>query len=225
MSLIKFVCDVPNEFEEILKSESENLTSDSNNKKRFYRSFGISLSKQYPVSKYSTTNYGRDSIERTNAVLYWIKSIYPNHELIQMQINSMDPGQIYPVHVDTRLFHQYAIRLHIGIKNNQNCEYIEFFKSNGCWRKKIYNIENFKLYEFDNRIPHSVHNKNQSSRVNIIIDVIEKKLLDSRDDWKKIEEDKVKRMEDIEKEFIQIPELYIYTLNNLKQRLLNNGLN
>lgn len=225
MPLIKFICNVPVELEEILKFEADNLINDLKNKKRFYRSFGLTLSKQYPVSKYSTTNYCRDSIERIDALLHWIKSIYPNHDFFQMQINSMDPGQIYPVHVDTRLFHQHATRLHIGIKNNRDCEYIEFFKSNGCWDKKIYNIENFKLYEFDNTIPHSVHNKNKSNRVNIIIDIIEKKLLVSRDDWKKIEKDKVQKMEEIDREFNKIPEFYDYTLNRSKQDLLNNRLN
>lgn len=222
MKLLKLVCDIPTEFIALLETEADLLLSNPDNKKRFYRPFGITLSKQYPVNKYSVTDYKQESIDRLIPLLNWIKSIYTDHEFFQIQINSMDPDQRYPVHVDAYLFHQYSTRLHIGIKNNDRCEYLEFHKDNDTWNKKIYTIENFKLYEFDNSIPHSVHNKNNSCRVNIIMDIMHKEILYSRDDWKDLHVDNTKMVEDIENEFIQIPDLYKYTLKSFRDFLLKN---
>lgn len=222
MSLFKYICDVPFDLHDCLIHEAEILLSNPKNKKRFYRVFGNSLSKQYPVSKYSVTDYKQDSIDRINPVLNWINQLYPGHSFFQIQINSMDPNQIYPVHVDTLSFHQHATRLHIGIKNNKDCEYLEFVKASGSWEKKTCYIENFKLYEFNNNCPHSVHNKNNSFRINIVIDVIDKTLLASRDDWKDLDMQEFWRMASIENEFVNIPEFYKYTLKAFKDHLVKN---
>lgn len=220
MELFKYICDVPNNLHTCLNNEADILLLNFIDKKRFYRPFGYSLSKQYPVSRYSVTDYKQDSINRINPVLDWINYLYPNHTFFQIQINSMDPNQIYPVHVDSYLFHQHSTRLHIGIKNNYKCEYLEFFQIDNQWHKKIHTIDNFKLYEFNNNLPHSVHNKNKSYRINIIIDIMEIKLMNSRTDWKNLHNDEFWKMEEIDRQFSQIPDLYQYSLASLKKNLL-----
>lgn len=129
-------------------------------KKHYVKGFKISS-----ISRSKNTDIPEFLIE----IIEWMKNIIGcyNHSAAQAMLNTIMPGQQFPIHIDSLYLHQVSKRYHICLDNSL-VEYY-FFCNDRIIRKTM---DTGVLYCYNNLIPHSVRNNSLSPRTNLIIDMI-----------------------------------------------------
>lgn len=122
--------------------------------------------------EYSNQMYGTaidDDSKKLRALSYSILDdilkLFPNFTYIKGEISCCYPNSEQRFHIDPRVFHRYAKRIHLPlITNNQSFLDIE---------SNSYHLEKGKLYEFNNIKLHRSKNLGETKRVHIIVDIIQ----------------------------------------------------
>jgi hypothetical protein len=209
---IKKISNVPKEHLDTLYSEIDKWDYRDSKSQRPSRVFFKVASRPYRVSEYSNKSYPKTPIDN---VLNWILSFYPNHSLFWTHFIAMAPHQRYPVHIDGYKFHQHSKRLHIPLSNKTGSYHISWQKNDQMWEPTTWSMDECSLYEFNNVVPHSAENPSDDWRINFVVDVIDTDLLNSCKDWLFEIPEKIKFMNEIEKEFQSDPDLKKWTYKSI----------
>ena len=95
---------------------------------------------------------------------------FPDHVIFRAQVVRNLPGKIIHPHIDLRLYHQLAHRIHAVLTTNEKCGHVYFDEA--TYEAKICHMHSGNLYDFDNITPHAAFNLGQTDRVHVISDVI-----------------------------------------------------
>lgn len=100
----------------------------------------------------------------TEPVVQWVLSLYPLHHLVKGEISLLPAGVVQGVHVDPRVFHRVARRVHVVMVTNP-----EAWLEIGDVR---HHLPAFAVVEFNNLKPHRSLNLGTSDRIHIILDLL-----------------------------------------------------
>lgn len=213
--LVNYIADVPDTFMQLLRVESSLITTETvaESSRVFFKSRACS----YNVSRYSDQQFSRPLTPNVENILKWILDFYPDHTVFWATILSMVPGQRYPVHSDGKKFHFYSKRLHIPITYPTNSYHIHFIKTDNKWNEVKSTMEEGKMYEFDNIVPHSAINNSTEMRHVFVVDLIPTELFLAHTDWLDTKIDTAILTSKVDLEFSKDPHLKYWTYNEIRE--------
>lgn len=165
---VKFLSLVPDNIWDILQSEL-NSWNYQNDKYSFDKAFV-----RHKIKLYFAGDPLNSSVPSgISTVVDWCKTIIGSeYTAIRCFLNLIEPGQEFPIHVDTLKLHCLSRRLHISLNNAEECFYYTYDKIDKQYIPQEHTMRLQTLYELDNINPHSVINKGKGSRINFIVDMI-----------------------------------------------------
>ncbi len=98
-------------------------------------------------------------------ILKEILIYFPNARFIKGEMYCCRPGMTQSTHIDPKLMHRFCHRLHIPLLTNDQC-FLQVEENH-------YHLETYKIYEFNNLLPHRSYNHGNSNRIHLIIDVMD----------------------------------------------------
>jgi hypothetical protein len=176
----KFLSVVPAEILSILDKELETWNFKDTRDFQQQRVFDKFKSIVYKVSEYSRSDRPSKNIEE---VLNWCETLFPGKVPIWANLFAMYPGQRYPIHVDGLELHLESNRIHIPIIFEPGAQMVFFNKTNDQWIEERHDLHRGGAWEINNINPHSAENLSSFWRVNFVVDMIDKELMNSRKDW------------------------------------------
>lgn len=108
-----------------------------------------------------------------NLIFKYLEDKYEGKVVRAEIIKMHGRGHIQP-HIDSGEFLSLARRIHVPLVTNEN---VTFTILNSDINMKV-----GEWYEINNSLPHSVDNQSDMDRIHIIIDILENKLLDYKND-------------------------------------------
>jgi len=149
------------------------LRADWNNKK--YNRYEETLKEgrlctlPYTVRREEHRTYSSDQeeiIKSVQPLIGEITKMFPELLKVRGEVVNLLPGTQLELHIDPFWFHKYSRRIHIPILTNDRCFQV--------FEDREVHLEVGMMYEINNRILHSAYNRGESSRIHLIIDLMDK---------------------------------------------------
>lgn len=109
-------------------------------------------------------------LKSTYYILDHLNTIWPNHRFIKGEVSHCPPGVKQGRHRDGRTFHKLSHRVHIPITTNEQC----FLETGG----ESAHLKQGEIWTFNNLAKHSSRNEGITSRVHLVIDVMDNAVFD-----------------------------------------------
>ena len=125
--------------------------------------------------KYTNLDFDYDLFDICQPIIEQVKKYLPNSEPSLVQLATVLPNQKLTWHIDTYLYQQFSNKIHIPLYTNPNATY-EVFLENKHYEK--INMTESAIWNIDNLVLHRSVNNGDSFRTHLIIDFIDKDVLD-----------------------------------------------
>lgn len=126
--------------------------------------------------KYSSLDFDYDLLEICDPIIKEVQKYLPNSEPSVLQLATILPGQKLKWHIDTYLYQQFSNKIHIPLQTNDQATY-EIFLEDKTYRKD--NMSVGSIWNINNLVLHRSVNLGATARTHIIIDFIDKDILDT----------------------------------------------
>lgn len=93
-----------------------------------------------------------------------INNIFPSHKFIKGELYYLPAKTTQNAHVDPKVFHRFAHRVHIPLLSN-NSSYLQV-------NENVYHLDPFNIYSFNNVVRHRSINDGDTPRLHLVVDVI-----------------------------------------------------
>jgi hypothetical protein len=125
--------------------------------------------------KYSTLDFDCDLLEICDPIIKEVQKYLPNSEPSLLQLATILPGQKLKWHIDTYLYQQFSNKIHIPLQTNDQTTY-EIFLEDKTYRQD--HMSTGSIWNINNLVLHRSANLGVTARTHIIIDFIDKDILD-----------------------------------------------
>lgn len=120
-----------------------------------------------PVFLSSNTEYHTPEVKKIvdefRPIVDLVMSYYPDCRVLKGEIAYLPSITRLGLHIDERWVHKHSHRIHVPIITNSRC--FQIFQNRSA------HLELGKIYEINNRIPHSAVNNGNKPRIHLILDV------------------------------------------------------
>ena len=104
----------------------------------------------------------------TQYILDYIIELFPGHRFIKGEISHCPPGEQQGFHIDPRVFHRFSRRVHVPLITNLESSLKVLYKKQ--------HLAQGEIWTFNNLSPHASENLGNTSRVHIVVDIMEQEI-------------------------------------------------
>lgn len=120
-------------------------------------------------------------LDLTLPFLIEIKKHFPNHRFMKGEIYNCPAKTSQDLHVDPKILHRFCRRLHLPLLTNDSA-----FLTIG---HNQYHLEPYHIYDFNNMVPHGSYNAGDTTRIHIVVDLIEESVFNRLDGFMTMPQD------------------------------------